>query len=87
MEGTDNIEKTGRLKSNLGSIIRSAPAIMIPKSEINPPIPSLHYAIIRTPNAIERQTTVAILRMSVGLEAAPKFLLFCSITLPINNKL
>ena len=73
-EGTNKMAKTGRLKFNLGSIIRSTPAIIIPKSEINPPMPSLHNAIISPPKAMERQTTVAIPRISGGLDRAPAFL-------------
>jgi hypothetical protein len=68
MEGTKKITKMGRLNSNLGSIIRRAPAIMNPKSEISPPKPSLHHTIISPQKAIRRQTTVAINKMSGGLE-------------------
>jgi hypothetical protein len=46
---------------------------MNPKSDINPPIPARHQAIISPQNAITKQTIVAIPNISGGLEAEPVF--------------
>jgi len=74
MDGTNKIRKTGRLKINLGLIIKRTPAMMNPKSEISPPIPALHHPMISPVNAIRRKTTAAIPRMSCGLETVLELL-------------
>ena len=48
--------------------------MMNPKSEIIPPIPARHQAIISPVNAIRRQATLAINKMSGGLGTAPDLL-------------
>jgi hypothetical protein len=56
-----------------GFNLKRTPVIMNPKSEINPPIPALHQAIINPQNPIIKQTIVAIPRMSGGLGAVAAF--------------
>jgi hypothetical protein len=69
IDGINMKTKKGRLKMKFGFNLKRTPAIMNPKSEINPPRPARHHAIISPQNATRKQTTVAIPRMSGGLGA------------------
>jgi len=53
-------------KTNLGAIKERTSAMMNPKSEISPPIPAFHHAMNSPINAIRKQATIGINKMSSG---------------------
>ena len=56
----------GKGRVNLGEKIERTSTMMNPKSEMNPPIPGLHHAMNSPVNAIRRQETIGITKMSFG---------------------
>ncbi len=66
IDGNNEIANMGSGKINLGEIIERTSTMMNPKSEISPPIPALHHAMISPVNAIRRQATIGINKMSSG---------------------